>query len=72
MQITMKKEEFDKAISDAVKHGKLHALCELNDHVTAEYNDMNSNFLCRVCRGANIEMTRRFLNIIRERIRNLR
>ncbi|AGE48210.1 hypothetical protein CPTAKMNP4_233 [Salmonella phage vB_SenM-AKM_NP4] len=69
MQITMSKEEFDKAISDAVKHGKLHALCELNDHVTAEYNAMNSNFLWR---EANIEMTRQFLNIIRERIRNLR
>ncbi|AFU63918.1 hypothetical protein ACQ31_gp035 [Salmonella phage STML-198] len=48
MQITMSKEEFDKAISDAVKHGKLYALCELNDHVTAEYNGMNSNFLWRV------------------------
>ncbi|AHJ86822.1 hypothetical protein STP4a_225 [Salmonella phage STP4-a] len=69
MQITMSKEEFDKAISDAVKHGKLCALCELNDNVTAEYNDMNSNFLWR---EANIEMTRQFLNIIRERIRNLR
>ncbi|WKV23581.1 hypothetical protein SEA1_gp0233 [Salmonella phage SEA1] len=72
MQIIMEQEEFNKAISDAVKHGKLHALCEHNDHVTAEYDSMNSNFLHRVWREANIEMTRRFLNIIRERIRKLR
>ena len=71
MQITMGKDEFDKAIKEATINGKALALDELNEVMTASYEDMTKGFFSRVGREANIEMTRRFLNIIRERIRAL-
>ena len=71
MQITMDKDEFDKAIKEATINGKALALNELNEVMTSSYEDMTKGFFSRVGREANIEMTRRFLNIIRERIRAL-
>lgn len=66
MQITMTKEEFDKAIEEANKKGQKAAYDKLDRAMTSAYEDMTKGFFSRVGREANIEMTRRFINIIRE------
>lgn len=66
MQITMTKEEFDEAISKAHKAGKVEAAHELYTVWKGAYDDLTSSWIKRLGREANIEMTRRFVNILCE------
>lgn len=71
MQIIMNKEEFDKALKEAETKGQKEALSKLNKVMTATYDDMTKGIFSRLGREANIEMTRRFINIIRDELRKL-
>lgn len=71
MQIIMNKEEFDKALKEAEIKGQKEALSKLNKVMTATYDDMTKGIFSRLGREANIEMTRRFINIIRDELRKL-
>ncbi|BAQ23208.1 conserved hypothetical protein [Edwardsiella phage PEi26] len=71
MQIIMNKEEFDKALKEAEIKGQKEALSKLNKVMTATYDDMTKGIFSRFGREANIEMTRRFINIIRDELRKL-
>lgn len=71
MQIIMNKEEFDKALKEAETKGQKDALSKLNTVITASYEDMTKGIFSRLGREANIEMTRRFINIIRDELRKL-
>ncbi|BAQ22907.1 hypothetical protein AU156_gp194 [Edwardsiella phage PEi20] len=71
MQIIMNKEEFDKALKEAETKGQKEALSKLNKVMTVTYDDMTKGIFSRLGREANIEMTRRFINIIRDELRKL-